>query len=469
MSIFSQGVSLSAFLGIGILAVVAANAAMAALAIVLRARSTGNFTSLPLARVAEMPLPFFSVHVPAHDEPPGLLIATLNALAAVDYPAFEVILMDNNTPDAAVWEPVRAHCERLGPQFRFVHRDGVVGAKAGALNLALAMADQRTTHVAIVDADYCVAPEFLACAARALANHQADYLQFPQAYLHGPSAQPVATELGDYFRGHAMAANASGSMLLTGTLSVIALDWLKAVGGWPAGTITEDADLGLALYTQGARGVFLNQVVGRGLLPLDFEGLVIQRHRWVAGNMQTLARNVRDLTGGNGVSGLVSVVAQLLAWPQFAAFPVLALLASAGMRQANGFAAPWALVEAVSAGTIFIIMLAMLLEQLVVRRQPEALVVKLALLWTSSLAWLPLLWGQKPTFRRTPKGDRATPALPMPMLLGGGLLMAGAAMLMNQAPLSALALLVPLLSLPAAALVDRALSAPEGTSQPCNA
>ena len=47
---------------------------------------------------------------------------------------FEVIVLDNNTPDPAIWRPVEAHCRKLGPRFRFFHFDGVKGFKGGALN-----------------------------------------------------------------------------------------------------------------------------------------------------------------------------------------------------------------------------------------------------------------------------------------------------------------------------------------------
>jgi hypothetical protein len=46
------------------------------------------------------------------------------------------------------WEPVRDFCEALGPGVRFHHFDQVKGAKAGAINLALARRDVRTRFVA---------------------------------------------------------------------------------------------------------------------------------------------------------------------------------------------------------------------------------------------------------------------------------------------------------------------------------
>ncbi|MFB1487985.1 MULTISPECIES: glycosyltransferase [unclassified Thiocapsa] len=95
----------------------------------------------PLRAVRDEELPFVSIHVPAYNEPPELLIETLDALAALDYPGYEVLVVDNNTKDPAVWQPVEAHCrwlnETVGERFRFFHVDPLAGYKAGALNFAL--------------------------------------------------------------------------------------------------------------------------------------------------------------------------------------------------------------------------------------------------------------------------------------------------------------------------------------------
>ena len=41
-----------------------------------------------------------------------MVIQTLDSLAALDYPDFEVIVIDNNTRDPAVWRPVEDYCAR---------------------------------------------------------------------------------------------------------------------------------------------------------------------------------------------------------------------------------------------------------------------------------------------------------------------------------------------------------------------
>jgi hypothetical protein len=73
------------------------------------------------------PAPFVSLHLACCNEPPAMVIATIDSLMALEWPAFEVIVIDNNTRDPACWRPVRAHIERLrrerapgAPALRFV-------------------------------------------------------------------------------------------------------------------------------------------------------------------------------------------------------------------------------------------------------------------------------------------------------------------------------------------------------------
>ena len=66
-----------------------------------------------------------------------MVMASLDALSRLRYDDFEVIVVDNNTEDPRLWQPVAEHCEFLGDRFRFFHVDMLEGAKAGALNYAL--------------------------------------------------------------------------------------------------------------------------------------------------------------------------------------------------------------------------------------------------------------------------------------------------------------------------------------------
>jgi cellulose synthase/poly-beta-1,6-N-acetylglucosamine synthase-like glycosyltransferase len=59
-------------------------------------------------------LPFVSLHVPAHNEPPDMVIETLTLLPKLDYPRYQVVAIDDNTADEALWRPVEAWCAEHG-------------------------------------------------------------------------------------------------------------------------------------------------------------------------------------------------------------------------------------------------------------------------------------------------------------------------------------------------------------------
>ena len=114
--------------------------------------------SRPLPKADPGYQPFVSLHIPAYNEPPELLIETIKAVERIDYPNFEVVVIDNNTADPAVWGPVEEYC-RDRPRVKFVHVAPWPGYKAGACNLALRRyTDPRAEIIGLVDADDIVQP-----------------------------------------------------------------------------------------------------------------------------------------------------------------------------------------------------------------------------------------------------------------------------------------------------------------------
>lgn len=360
---------------------------------------------------------WLSVHVPIHDEPPHLVIATLQALARQEgAPRHEIIVLDNNTADPRLWRPVEDWCHRQGAPFRFYHCDNVAGAKAGALNIALAHSDDQSTHVVVVDADYVAARDFLRTVATALASTDADFLQFPQAFEAGtPTASGLAMELADYFRRHARLADRGGAMLLTGTMSVVRKSALKAIGGWSTRTATEDAETGLSLLRAGYRGRYVDRIVGRGLMALDLEGLKIQRARWAKGNARalvlTLAEELRHRR--LGLRDWCLVVVQLTAWINLT-LPAVLLACATPLLWFGGFAGEARLVAGLSLATIAVAMASAAFPLL--RRAhlqgwhpttlQVALMMRLALQPTAALATLEGLLPRAQSFCRTSKMPR---------------------------------------------------------------
>ncbi|MBY0610832.1 MAG: glycosyltransferase [Beijerinckiaceae bacterium] len=409
--------------------------------------------------------PFISIHVPTYDEPPEVVIATLKSLAELDYGAFEVIVLDNNTPSQERWLPVQSACVEFGPRFRFYHFDNVEGAKAGALNICLGLSQRETRYVAVVDADYQVTSNFLRMAVDTFRGTGAAFVQFPQAYREvDRDVKCVADELSDYFNAFAPRANNDSAMLLTGTLSVISLQALKEIGGWSGTTVTEDAELGVRFFEQRLHGVYNPTIVGRGLLPLSFKSLTDQRRRWVTGNLQTLFAMVGRKGLGKAPAGFGTVVAQLTAWPVFWLLPIvnLAVFAWTGVDAANV-----ATIRDLSALTIIfaaISISARLCFDAVGRSQSPTkiaaiLAVKLSLAWTSSTAFLPAIWQRTVAFVRTSKDVKSVSRLRLDanVWLGCLGLLCAAAYVRSQNWAAVLACLLVAGTAPAAFWVDHRL------------
>jgi cellulose synthase/poly-beta-1,6-N-acetylglucosamine synthase-like glycosyltransferase len=244
--------------------------------------------------------PFVSLHVPTHNEPPDMVIATLESLLALDYDAYEVLLVDNNTDDEALWRPVEAFCARH-ERLRFLHLADWPGYKSGALNEALRVTDPRAEVIGIVDADYLVDPDFLARCAPLFGDESVSFVQTPQDYRgwqDAPYFRRLYYSYGYFFDVSQKSRNERNGAIFGGTMGLIRRSELQAAGGWDEWCITEDAELSLRLLRAGGRGIHVDQSFGHGIMPLTFEALKRQRYRWCFGGVQILRMHWRSLLPG---------------------------------------------------------------------------------------------------------------------------------------------------------------------------
>jgi exo-beta-1,3-glucanase (GH17 family)/cellulose synthase/poly-beta-1,6-N-acetylglucosamine synthase-like glycosyltransferase len=257
-----------------------------------------RYTIPALQRDSDHEVRRVSIHVPTHNEPPQMVVRTLNALARLDYPDFEVIVFDNNTSDPALWRPVEARCHALGPRFRFYHADGVTGFKGGALNRALAVTSEDVEYIAVIDSDYEVAPDWLTAVMPAFADPQVAVVQAPQDYRDSTEnlfKSVCYEEYTTFFRVGMVERNEHNAIVQHGTMCVVRRDALQRVGGWAEWCITEDTELGLRLLEAGYRAVYTPVSFGRGLMPDTFAAYKSQRYRWAYGAMQMLRHHAPSL------------------------------------------------------------------------------------------------------------------------------------------------------------------------------
>jgi len=243
------------------------------------------------------------VHVPTRNEPPELVLETLRSLQRLEYPAFEVLVLDNNTADESLWRPIERYCREVG--FHFVHLEDWPGFKAGALNHGLRITDDRAEIVAVVDADFVVEPDLLARTVGYFAQPDVAIVQTRQEFR--------AEADSDYFRRLALtyrafdevtmpSRNERNAIIFAGTMGLIRRAAVVEAGGWGEWCVTEDAELSLRLLARGHRAVYVERTFGRGVMPLTFAALKRQRFRWCFGGIQILRSHWKLLLYGRDVA-----------------------------------------------------------------------------------------------------------------------------------------------------------------------
>jgi exo-beta-1,3-glucanase (GH17 family) len=243
--------------------------------------------------------PMVSIHVPACHEVPSVVIRTLEALAALDWRRYEVLVVVNNTTEPHLVEPVKDACDRLGSRFRFVHLPKVSGFKAGALNAALRMTSFEAEIVAVVDADYVVSQDWLRDLAPAFADRRLALVQAPQEHRdegEGWLKLSMNAEYAGFFDSGMVWRNEDDAIIAHGTMLMVRREALELVGGWGEDFICEDTELGLRLIEGGWTTAYTDRRYGAGLLPDTLRAFRKQRDRWAYGAMRIMLSHLRHMT-----------------------------------------------------------------------------------------------------------------------------------------------------------------------------
>ena len=260
----------------------------------------------PLVPAQEAYTPKVSIHVPACREAPEMLVQTLDAVSRIDYPNFECVVVINNTPDPAYWEPIEAHCRTLGERFKFLRVDKLTGYKAGALRVALDHTAADAEIIGSIDADYVVEPNWLKDLVPLFADARVRFVQAPQDHRDGDRSVmhcAMNAEYAGFFDIGMVQRNEVNAIVMHGTMALIRRAALEAAGNWSTDTIVEDTDLGIAILEHGYVAHYTNHRYGHGLLPDTFDAYKRQRQRWAYGGFQLLRKHWRKLLpGAEGLS-----------------------------------------------------------------------------------------------------------------------------------------------------------------------
>jgi poly-beta-1,6 N-acetyl-D-glucosamine synthase len=233
-------------------------------------------------------LPPISVLVPAYNEA-AVIEGALASLATLDYPEFEVIVVDDGSKDdtlrvAAAWEGQHGNGD-----FRVVTKRN--GGKAAALNTGIALS--KHPFVFCMDADSRLEPQVLRQAVMALEDPSVGAVA---GNVKVENRNHLITQLQalEYIEGLNMPRRAQGFIaavnIVPGPVGLFRREALEEVGGYDTDTFAEDADLTLKLVGAGWKVVYEDTAVAWTEAPESWRDLVQQRYRWTRGILQSLKK-----------------------------------------------------------------------------------------------------------------------------------------------------------------------------------
>jgi len=261
--------------------------------------------------------PFVSVHVAAYNEK-RVIERLLEALDKLEYPAYEVIVVDDSNDESI--QILQRWRDR--PRFKILHRNSRQGYKGGALREALKYIDPRTEYVVVFDADSVPFPDsierllphfyrvsegpsnrrFESAFGRneppsepgqvrrrlevaAVQSYQWHVLNKSESWL----TEAVRAEYAGSYMVERPFQDAIGSLkMIAGTAYMIRADVLREVG-WGT-SITEDWELTLKLYARGFKVVYTPWAETPAECVSTFSRLARQRMRWAEGHTYNVRR-----------------------------------------------------------------------------------------------------------------------------------------------------------------------------------
>ena len=235
--------------------------------------------------------PKVTIQLPTYNER-YVIERLVDAVARFDYPRelIEIQVLDDSTDETQ--EVARACVERyqaLGLPIRYLHRQVRAGYKAGALAAGLESATGE--FVAIFDADFLPAPDFLSRTIPYFTDARVGMVQGRWTYLnrHYSALTEVETILldGHFVMEHGARSRSGVFFNFNGTAGVWRRRAIDEAGGWQHDTLTEDTDLSYRAQLRGWKFLYLSDIECASELPVEMNAFKAQQARWAKGLMQT--------------------------------------------------------------------------------------------------------------------------------------------------------------------------------------
>lgn len=381
--------------------------------------------NLPLPNRYWKDFPAVTIQLPIYNEP-FVVERLLESVAKIDYPRdrLEIQILDDSTDDTlAILESKVKKLKNSGLDISLIHRNHRREYKAGALAEGLCRA--KGEFLSIFDADFVPAPDFLKKTIPYFTDPQIGMIQTRWGHLNRNFSQLTRIQalwLDAHFRVEQLVRSRGGYCFnFNGSAGVWRREAILSAGGWRGDTLTEDLDLSYRAQLAGWKGIYLDDVVVPGELPIDMNGLKSQQHRWTKGSIETALKLLPKILRSHALTRPQKLEAcfHLGNWLHFvlAVFLVLLAFPSLVIHQRLVLENQWALLRPLLAfesflGT-FLILSTVLFYALSQRNQmrwwqvvldiPWLMAISVGLSLNNSRAIFEALLGHRTGFHRTPK------------------------------------------------------------------
>jgi len=240
--------------------------------------------------------PVVTIQLPVYNEK-YVIQRLIDSVCRIDYPreALEIqVLDDSNDETTALARERITFYQKQGIDIRLIQRPERKDFKAGALAYGLARA--KGEFVAIFDADFMPAKDFLQKTIPHFTHHNIGMVQTRWGHInrnYSYFTKMQAFGLDAHFSVEQTARNSVHSFInFNGTAGVWRKTCIIDAGGWSADTLTEDLDLSYRAQLKGWQFKYLEAVESPAELPILMPAIKSQQYRWNKGAAETSRKNL---------------------------------------------------------------------------------------------------------------------------------------------------------------------------------
>ncbi len=250
--------------------------------------------------------PYISIMIPAHNEA-DVIEETIKNIAAVDYPKYEIIVIDDRSTDNT-YQVLEKLAEQYPNLKYFSRTKEAFPGKSAVLNDALKIA--KGEAILVFDADARIKPDFIKELVPALEPQQVGAVQARKVIINREQnfltrCQDNEMAIDTHFQVGRDAVK--GAVELRGNGELIKRTALEDIHGWNENTITDDLDMSTRLQIKGWDVRFCPEVCVYEEGVPNYIPLLKQRRRWIEGSIRRYLEHFSEVLTSSDMSLRVSL------------------------------------------------------------------------------------------------------------------------------------------------------------------